>query len=165
MSPINLKVNAASEALLQKLEAQGLKVTRNYAYDLPELPEDITALSDASIMDLYSKLVAYHEFLSLQEWCNKTDESEQERVLKLTVANLRLSRKAKGKTPADIAAEIETDAEYGELMRAHIELQNYGSLLTLMIGGVAKNIQLVGRELSRRKDNSDFVNRSRSFTP
>jgi hypothetical protein len=165
MSPINLKIGDASQLLLDKLEAQGLKVTRYYGYDIPELPEDITALGDAEIMDLYSKLVAYHEFLSLQEWCTNTDVSEQDRVLKLVIANLRLSRKAKGKTPADIAAEIETDAEYGLLLKDHVEMQNYGSLLEIMMQSVTKNIQLVGRELSRRKDNSDFVNRSRSFNP
>ena len=95
MSPIELVTAAASKKALEKLEQQGLSVTKHYGYDAPSLPKDITGTDDEELMDLYTKYVAYLEFINLQAWCSQADKSEAEKDMILEKARKKLELKSK----------------------------------------------------------------------
>ena len=83
MSPIELKVAEASRKTIEALHLQGMNVNQNYGYDAPSLPADITGLMEEQVMDLYTKYVAYLEFINLQLWCAEVDKAEADKNLSL----------------------------------------------------------------------------------
>ena len=86
MSPIELKVAEASSRTIQALKNQGLLVNERFGYDAPALPSDITGMMEEEVMDLYTKYVAYLEFINLQLWCAEVDKAEGEKVLSIVRA-------------------------------------------------------------------------------
>lgn len=160
---IELQTRSTSKESILKLEKQGLKVKKTFNADVPELPKDITSIDDESLMDLYSRYVAYLEFINLQVWCAQTDETEVAKTLQLEKATQKLTRAAKGKTAGAIDAEIETDLTYQGMYINHRELYNYLKLLQLLSDNISEDIKLVSRELTRRTSTNNFVSRSRNF--
>jgi hypothetical protein len=165
MSPIELVTSVASQKALDKLEAQGLSVTKHYGYDAPSLPKDITGLDDEDLMDLYTKYVAYLEFINLQAWCAQADKSESEKDMVLERARKKLELKASGKAVALLDAEVEVDNVYREKVDAFREISNYHGLLEIMSDKLSKDISLINREITRRVNINKMAGRSSWLAP
>lgn len=165
MSPIELKVAAASSRTISALKSQGMSVNERYGYDAPSLPSDITSMAEEEVMDLYTKYVAYLEFISLQLWCAQVDKSEAEKALNLIRAEKKLTLKSSGKAVAMIDAEIEVDPEYREKLDALQELSNYCGLIELISDRLSKDISLINREITRRVNINKAAGRSTWLAP
>ena len=165
MSPIELRVAEASSKTILTLKDQGLVVNEEYGYDAPSLPEDITSLMEEQVMDLYTKYVAYLEFISLQLWCADVDKSEAEKNLVLVKAKKKLALKNSGKAVAMIDAEIEIDPEYRTAADTVQELSNYHGLIQIISERLSKDISLINREITRRVNINKAAGRSTWMIP
>lgn len=160
MTPIELKVAEASSKTINSLKKQGLLVSESFGYDAPVLPSDITGMMEEEVMDLYTKYVAYLEFINLQLWCAQVDKSEAEKVLNLIRAEKKLALKSSGRAVAMIDAEIEVDPEYREKADLLQELSNYCGLIEIISDRLSKDISLINREITRRVNINKATGRS-----
>jgi len=160
MSPIELKVAEASSKTINALQQQGMDVNQLFSYDAPSLPSDITGIAEEEVMDLYTKYVAYLEFVSLQAWCAEVDKTEAERQLVLVKAKKKLELKEAGKAIAMIDAEIEVDEEFRNKADACQELSNYHGLIQIISERLSKDISLINREITRRVNINKATGRS-----
>ena len=165
MSPIELRVAEASSRTIESLKQQGLLVSERYGYDAPALPSDITSMSEEQVMDLYTKYVAYLEFISLQLWCAQVDKAEAEKNLTFIKAEKKLTLKSSGKAVAMIDAEIEVDADYKAKADALQELSNYCGLIEIISDRLSKDISLINREITRRVNINKAAGRSTWLLP
>lgn len=165
MSPIELKVADASSKTILALKNQGMFVNERYGYDAPVLPSDITSMMEEEVMDLYTKYVAYLEFISLQLWCAQVDKAEADKSLTLIRAEKKLELKSAGKAVAMIDAEIEIDPEYRKKLDALQELSNYCGLIELISDRLSKDISLINREITRRVNINKAAGRSTWLVP
>lgn len=165
MSPIELRAAVASSKAIADLKEQGLVVNEGYGYNAPSLPSDITDMVEEHVMDLYSKYVAYLEFISLQRWCAEVDKVEAEKNLSLIKAKKKLELKSSGKALAMIDAEIEVDSDYQEKANTLQELTNYHGLINIISERLSKDISLINREITRRVNINKSVGRNTWLTP
>jgi hypothetical protein len=165
MSPIELRVAEASSKTIQSLKQQGLAVNERYSYDAPSLPSDITSMMEEEVMDLYTKYVAYLEFINLQLWCAQVDKAEAEKVVTLVRAEKKLTLKSSGKAVAMLDAEIEVDDEYRTKVDALQELSNYCGLIEIISERLSKDISLINREITRRVNINKAAGRSTWLLP
>lgn len=165
MSPIELRVAEASRKTIEALHLQGMNVNQNYGYDAPSLPADITGLMEEQVMDLYTKYVAYLEFINLQLWCAQVDKAEAEKVVALVRAEKKLTLKSSGKAVAMLDAEIEVDDEYRTKVDALQELSNYCGLIEIISERLSKDISLINREITRRVNINKAAGRSTWLLP
>ena len=165
MSPIELRAAVASSKAIADLKEQGLVVNEGYGYNAPSLPSDITDRVEEHVMDLYSKYVAYLEFISLQRWCAEVDKVEAEKNLSLIKAKKKLELKSSGKALAMIDAEIEVDSDYQEKANTLQELTNYHGLINIISERLSKDISLINREITRRVNINKSVGRNTWLTP
>jgi hypothetical protein len=153
------------EKAIADLKEQGLVVNEGYGYNAPSLPSDITDMIEEHVMDLYSKYVAYLEFISLQRWCAEVDKVESEKNLSLFKSKKKLELKSSGKALAMIDAEIEVDPGYQEKANALQELTNYHGLINIISERLSKDISLINREITRRVNINKSVGRNAWMTP
>lgn len=165
MTPIELRVAEASSKTISSLKQQGLLVSERYGYDAPVLPSDITSMMEEEVMDLYTKYVAYLEFISLQLWCAQVDKAEADKVVNLIRAEKKLALKNSGKAVAMIDAEIEVDPEYREKANLLQELSNYCGLIEIISDRLSKDISLINREITRRVNINKAAGRSTWLLP
>jgi len=165
MSPIELRAAVASSKAIADLKEQGLVVNEGYGYNAPSLPSDITDMIEEHVMDLYSKYVAYLEFISLQRWCAEVDKVEAEKNLSLIKAKKKLELKSSGKALAMIDAEIEVDPDYQEKVNTLQELTNYHGLINIISERLSKDISLINREITRRVNINKSVGRNTWMAP
>ena len=165
MSPIELRVAEASRKTIEALQLQGMNVNQSYGYDAPSLPSDITDLMEEQVMDLYSKYVAYLEFISLQLWCAEVDRAEADKNLSFIKSQKRLALKKAGTSVSMIDAEIDVDPDYKEKFDALQELSNYRGLIHIISERLSKDISLINREITRRVNINKATVRSSWTTP
>ena len=165
MTPIELQIAEASSRAISKLKGQGLTVNETFDYDSPNLPKDITSMSDEDVMDLYAKYVAYLEFINLQLWCAEVDKSEAEKDMNLNKARKKLELKSSGKAVAMIDAEVEVDTDYRVALDKYQELSHYHGLINIISDKLSKDISFINREITRRVNINKATGRSSWLTP
>ena len=165
MSPIELRVAEASRKTIEALHLQGMNVNQNYGYDAPSLPADITGLMEEQVMDLYTKYVAYLEFINLQLWCAEVDKAEADKNLSFIKSQKRLALKKTGTAVSMIDAEIEVDPDYKAKSDSLQELSNYHGLIHIISERLSKDISLINREITRRVNINKATGRSSWLTP
>ena len=116
-------------------------------------------------MDLYSKYVAYLEFISLQLWCAEVDRAEADKNLSFIKSQKRLALKKTGTSVSMIDAEIDVDPDYKEKLDALQELSNYRGLIHIISERLSKDISLINREITRRVNINKATVRSSWTTP
>lgn len=165
MSPIELRVAEASSKTINALQQQGMAVNQHYGYDAPSLPADITGMTEEQVMDLYTKYVAYLEFINMQLWCAEVDKAEADKQVSLIKAQKKLTLKTTGVAVAMMDAEIEVDPEYRSKADKLQELSNYHGLIQIISERLSKDISLINREITRRVNINKATGRSAWLAP
>jgi hypothetical protein len=142
----------ASFPIVMQVKSQGLRFTSHAQLDVPQLPDDITELDDTSLMELFSKLTAYGNFLSTQLACAFIDERQADSALEFaeSVSYIEAATSNKKETVALLKARMNTNPEVMKLKTTQQEAYAYRKIVEVMSNNVEKDTSLVSRELSRR---------------
>lgn len=152
MPNISVSTTAAMMAI-GELDKQGLAIPMKLNSDVPQLPPDISDLSDSSLMLLFSELTAYTNFLSAQLALAIIDERTNE-AAKSDIENVALLRAHSGKSSKDtitmlkvqVAAEEDVSAAESKYLTSY----NYRKLVEVLVNNAERDTILVSRELTRR---------------
>ncbi len=153
---------------IQTLVGQGLQIKTSMQMDTPKLPIDITEVDDESLMDIFSKLTAYNNFLSTQLACAFIDERNAEQDLDQEESVMFLQHyngKATKDTMTLIKAKVATEPRIKELKEIYMARYNYRKLVEVMVNNVERDTSLVSRELTRRTSGLAFRSRGERMFP
>lgn len=133
------------------LKRQGIRINDKPDYDIPLLPQDLTAVGDEDLMVLYGKLIAYADFISVQVSCAQIDERDMEKRLSIMEAKKMLASGGKSENRVTFArAQVATDPEVLKVKDQIEEAHAYRKLIETMSSNIERDSALVSRELTRR---------------
>lgn len=143
-----------SGGALKLLSTQGLATAEKPAYDIPNLPQDLTEIGDEDLMVLYSKLTAYADFIAVQVSCAQVDERALEKGLSSMEAIKMLRSEGKNENRVTFArAQVAIDPEVVDTKVKLEDTHAYRKLIETMMMNVERDSALVSRELTRRTSN------------
>lgn len=155
-----------SLSLVAELQKNNLVFSTRSAVERPQVPQDITSLDDDGLMELWSRVSAYSDFVSTQVACAQIDEKFAERNLELEMAKLELSMPKVAKEAASTRkAKIITDSEIMGLQEELLRRMAYRKLIEVILSSLAKDSALLSRELTRRTSSGGFSARTRTLVP
>jgi len=157
---LDLKVEGYSKDVLDLLDAQGLKIVRHLDMDLPNMPEDITAIDASSLMHLASQYIEYRGFLETQVALAKNSETEAETAHDSLVnrKTLLLSTGKSTEKATILKAAVSTDPDVEKLHHVFLEVHMYRSTLESYLDKIDAYHWLINSEVKRRSGYS-AVNR------
>ena len=161
-----LKHDELAGGALASLKEQGIAVPDKAEYYIPRLPVVVTVLGDADLMELYSKLTAYADFVSVQVSCAIIDERQSEKRLQGKVDQMMLLYAGGGKGEQRVTyarAQIAADDVVVGLKSTADTTYAYRKLIESMAGNIERDTFLVSRELTRRT--SGIATRRTGWTP
>lgn len=149
-----LDLNAgSSEQYIDKLASQGLVIPKSVSLTLPQLPPDISALSDTDLMELFSQITAFTNFLTTQLSCAEIDERSAEKALN-AVEDEAMIREHSGKSSKDtvtfLKTKISADPKVMKYREDYEAKYAYRKLIDSMADNATRDATLISRELTRR---------------
>ncbi len=132
----------------KKLDQQGLYLPSAPEFDAPDIPMDISELSDEELMELYTQLVTYLNFVTVQLATAEIDERMAEKKLervraeRMGTVNEKTVSAAKAKVASDPIVVVELEKVD--------ELYAYRKLVESVHQNLDRNVSLASRELTRR---------------
>jgi len=149
---ITLRMAEASEKAAATLEKQGLKLYDQPEDRIPRLPEDITALHEEELMDLFVGLTAWLDYVSVQVACAEIDERAAQRVLDQAEATALIAGWSgeRADRVAIARAKQAINPEVNRLLAEFAEAHNYRKLIQTLASNLERDAALASRELTRR---------------
>lgn len=142
-----------SEEYIDKLAKQGLVIPKSVSLELPQLPADISSVSDNDLMALFSQLTAFTNFLNTQLSCAEIDERRADKAL-TAAEDEALIREHGSKTSKDtvtfLKTKISADPNIIKLREVYEAKYAYRKLIESMADNAGRDAVLVSRELTRR---------------
>jgi len=130
------------------LAKQGIKLPSNPDFAAPTIPSDLSDITDEELMELYSQLVAYLDFVTVQLAVAETDERMGEKRLS------RLQASKMGtvteKTVSAAKAKVASDPDVVLVLEEVDALYAYRKLVEAVHQNLDRNVSLASRELTRR---------------
>jgi len=156
-----LVATGISEEVLKVLEKQGLPIKRSMNLEMPDFPEDITAIDEQQLMVMASKYMENLNFIRTQVACATLAEAEADSEYDMTVAKGLLGKTTGKSTEKSVMlkASVVTEPEVIELSKAKGFAYAYRKLLETHLENLERYYSLTSRELTRRTSNA----RSGSF--
>jgi len=138
---------------LQMLAGQGIGVPCKPDYDVPAIPRDITGINDEDLMEMYSKFIAYADFLSVQVALSHVDERNcEKRLASLESRLLSFSEKTDRRVTVAKAIAAQDPAILAQKDALEVAYA-YRKLIDAMAENIERDSSLVSRELTRRTSN------------
>ena len=148
----------ASQTMLE----QGLLLPERPEYEIPQLPDDISSLSDELLMRGYTLLVAWTDYAATQAACAAIDERAAVKAADL--AELRVLGNGAPKGTVSVAkARAASDETVVTLRDAAEVAHHYRKLVETIRDNLDRNYALYSRELTRRTSTNP-QNRKDRFT-
>ena len=162
---MSLKYDTLAGKALSDLKKQGIAIPVKPSYEIPRLPTELTGLGDEALMELYSQLTAYADFISVQVSCAIIDERQVEKKLQHREQSLMLSHSlSKSESRVTFArAQEAADSEVLALKDDLDQVYAYRKLIESMAGNIERDTALVSRELTRRT--SGIASRRTGWSP
>lgn len=166
---LQLRKNTSSEEALGLVEAQGLAFPayQPNAADIPGLPPDVTTLSDVQLMELFTQLTGWSDYVGTQHAMAVIDERDTERRLEVSEANAVTLNwgGTSGDRVAIAKAKIALDPDVQTLKKELQERYAYRKLIETLLTNLERDAALVSRELTRRTSgNTPVIGRQRTWT-
>lgn len=161
-----LVTDSTSKYVLDELDKQGLSIDREVELDRPQMPADITDISDEDLMLLYTKFSAYSDFVNTQLSCAIVDEKELERQVNYeeSMAMLRLQAQNAKSTVTSLKAMVDSDESISQMKQEHMNKYAYRKVLETLANNCERSSSVCSRELTRRTAGDNFKTRTRKFT-
>jgi hypothetical protein len=162
---LQLRKNTSSEEAMELLVSDGLTFPSSPATsnDIPGLPDDLTLLDDGGLMDLFTQLTAWCDYVGTQHATATIDERDTERRLEVAEANAVTLNwgGTSGERVAIAKAKIALDPDVQALKKELQERYAYRKLVETLFTNLDRDAALVSRELTRRTSGSTPVNTRR----
>jgi hypothetical protein len=130
-------------------------------YDIPEVPWDITDISDALLMEHFSKQLAWQNYLATQVAKAEIEEADAESFLKTKEAVVMLT----GKKVTEARAERDVDENVIAARDRYLVAKAKRKLLQVTMENRDRCVNLISRELTRRVGREGSIRRSDRWTP
>ncbi len=132
----------------RRLRGQGLSLPTPPVSEAPDMPADITELSDEELMELYSKLVTIQNFVTAQLAAAEVDE----RMCEKKAARLQAAKmgNTSDKTVSAAKARVASDPEVVVVLTELDSIYAYRKLVEAVHQNLDRNVTLASRELTRR---------------
>ena len=150
------RLGEASAAAVRKIAAQGLAFPDAPVSEIPELPDDITELSERDLMNLFVELTAWLDYASSQAAMAQVDERDADQHLELIEARV-MAREWSGSSADRVAitkAKVVADDAVVEAKGVRNERYAYRKLIESLASGLERDVALVSRDLTRRTSGS-----------
>lgn len=145
-------------------------------FDLPERPEDqipeipqyLDELSDASLMALYNQYMAWVSYAKAELVKAEIEEERVANNLKVTEAEVLIGQwgaSTKGDTVTLAKARRDADPDVVDATNNHHEARAYRKLVDSVFERCERGAQLLSRELSRRISMAPQERRQSRFAP
>ena len=157
----SLKISPEAQETVNALREQGLDIPSATDVTMPQLPPDITQLDSEDLMELFTTLTSFLDFVSYQVALAEISEKTIERKLDVAVARSMVSQ-PKG-LAAVVKAAAMADTAVVALSEEHAVAYNYRKLIQVMAENLNRDIVLVSRELTRRTSDGSSMTRARKF--
>lgn len=153
-----LRMQATSREAAERLESQGLSLPERPKDEdgIPTVPVELSDMDDTTLMELYSRLVGWANYISTQIGCAKADERAAEKAVDKAQAKAMVEGWS-GKATERVAiakARFLLDPASEELVDRHEELKAYRELVETLGANVDRSAGLVSREITRRTSNT-----------
>jgi hypothetical protein len=164
MSKSSLIADSVSSNALTTLKEQGFIVDLEVDLSRPTIPSNITELGDEDLMELYTKFVAYSDFINTQLSCAIIDEKELERQIELAEATTFLTLSTATSKLTTVRPQVASDEDVVQLKEEHMQKFAYRKLIETMANNYDRGSSVCSRELTRRTSNDNFKTRAKKFT-
>jgi hypothetical protein len=128
---------------------------------IPELPWDITVVSDADLMDNFSKQIAWQNYFATQVAQADTEETEAESAMKTEEAKVMLN----GGKVTDARLKRDTDETVEKLRKEYRIARARRKMLEVAMENRERCAGLISRELTRRVGREGPQRRNDRWTP
>ena len=161
----NLVLDSVSQYVFDALDQQGLGIDRSAELTRPEMPDDITQISDEDLMLLYTRFSAYTDFVNTQLSCALVDEKELERQVNYEESSALIRHHgSNAKMTVTMAmAMVDVDPGIVALKQRHMEKYAYRKILETMSSNYERGSAICSRELTRRTAGDNYKTRTRKF--
>lgn len=163
-----LSINAGtSQPIIDSLHGQGFDFRTRMEIVQPSVPGDVTILDDSELMELFSELTAFSNFLSAQYACAQIDEKNAETDLERaeSVVYLAANDLNKKETVAMLKARTMVDPNVRDCKERYNAVYAYRKLIEVMVNNAERSTILISRELTRRTAGATAMSRSQRMIP
>ena len=162
-----IKYGDAGKTALDTLAEQGFGIPTTFDLDSPQLPPDITELSDEDLMRLFQWINEYTKYIKVQAGFAHIDEADLKKSLEYveSVATATaMSSAVKGTTVTAIKTQVNSEPAVVEAQNAYNVAYGYRKMIDVMVTNLESDMNLVSRELTRRTSGGNFKTRADRFT-
>ena len=151
-----MRMGTASYDAAERMVRQGLRVVpRPLGDDIPQLPRNVTDMPDENLMELFTKVTSWVDYLSVQHAAAEIDERATKRTLDAhgALAMLGDDEESTPKRKESVsAAKARRDAhpKTVELTKQYDDAHAYTKLVGVLMANLDRDAALLSRELSRR---------------
>ena len=134
-------------------------------YELPDLPRDLTRLSDPSLMILFSEFTSWLNYAAVRFAEAEVDEERAEATLKYVEATYLVSSQPKMGAVTVAKAGGLIDPAVQTARDRVLDAYALRKMTSVMYGNCERCVNLISRELSRRIGRDGPERRQQRWTP
>lgn len=134
---------------------------------MPEIPLNLTDIDDERLMLLFSRYVAWHNFVAVRRTFAEIDEADAETALKVAEASALVETWTGDKTDRVTVSKAERDLtpEVQEAQRDYNYKRAHRKMLSVLVENMERATALVSRELTRRVGRDPYQRRNDRWQP
>lgn len=135
-------------------------------FDLPDLPRDITMLSDDRLMTLFSEFTAWQNYAATQQADAEVTEAKAEASARFIEANAMVLGWGGAKDKVTVAkAELAHNPEVERARQDVLNAYAQRKMTQVVFSNCERSVFVVSRELSRRIGNAGNERRNFRWNP
>ncbi len=144
------RMGNASAMAYSQIKAQGMTFIDKPDDELPEMPRDITDLTDTSLMTLYAEVVAWAEYSSSQMSAAVIDEKAAQRKADQAEALATSQLMLAGSSATAARNEAKLNQDVIDAYNYLFEAEAYRRMVETIVTSCDRNAAMISRELTRR---------------
>ena len=129
-------------------------------YDVPEIPDDITIISDELLMQIFIRFVAWQTFAATEFAAAEVTEARNEAYLKFVEAQHMVTHWSSAKDKVTVArAEMAISEPVTQAREAYLQAYATRKMRQVVFDNCVASAAALSRELTRRTGRGDVVER------
>ena len=157
--PLDLPDGSVSDDILKKMSTlrkvrdslrdKGVPLDMKPEFDLPEIPKDLSTLSNSELGDLYGKILAWDNYFTQETALAESEVKEKKNILDLIVVKVSKGKKKRTHEYDLDPRVLEARAEMQEADQAATILKSTHSVFSNRLRAVSRTIELRKMEVEK----------------